>query len=599
MNSTTIKGQALDALYTLAASAKVISFDFFDTLFTRPLTDPEDAFDLIGAQYNVPEFRQLRRKAQADAFRQMVKEKRKEITLTGIYQHFSAGNLPAETLKQAEYDLELKLVQPNPELFDLFRQWREQGKEVVITSDMYFGRDFFLKVLKRYGITDVPLFISADCNATKRDTGELFDYIIRQYHVEPKEILHIGDNYLADVQRPQEKGLLAFHYQPQPPIEKNKGESLVSSLTKGMLRCDAEQRIKPGTFEEFGYRYQAPATLGFLRWISEQCRQDNIDTLLFVSRDGYTLEKMASGYDGITLPSFHYFMGSRIAFNLALMDEANYEQHLAFLMSGADGLSPGELLERIGLEPPVEKIMTEIGLPATLIIGPENYDLVRKFLMAYRAEIVKICRRNRRGLYMYLHLLGIRSGSRVALVDVGWSGTTQEAFERAVKPMLDISVVGYYFCLANTHERRRREATHTMKALVNASAAPASMIDSIYENRMAAELFFSAPHNTIIGYQPVGQRVVPIDDPGRAKAKDHNQINARLNQGVDIFMEDYPAFEKRMEVTLSPWQLAQPLIELVSNDKWRAHELFRMVENFDSWGSSRNQTVKFEDYFKH
>lgn len=67
------------------ASVEAVSFDIFDTLFVRPLVNPEDAFDLLGTQFGVPEFRRIRREAQTQAFRQMVSERRNEITLDGIY----------------------------------------------------------------------------------------------------------------------------------------------------------------------------------------------------------------------------------------------------------------------------------------------------------------------------------------------------------------------------------------------------------------------------------------------------------------------------------------------------------------------------------
>src|SRR5471030_147189 len=147
-NSST-KNTTTAALWLAINSAEIVSFDFFDTLFVRPMADPEDAFDIIGNQFSIPDFRELRRKAQADAFRQMVKNGKKEITLRNIYDNFSRLPVSETTLMQAEYDLEKALVIPNKELFDLFNDLIAQGKTVVITSDMYFGVDFFKEVLLR------------------------------------------------------------------------------------------------------------------------------------------------------------------------------------------------------------------------------------------------------------------------------------------------------------------------------------------------------------------------------------------------------------------------------------------------------------------
>ncbi|WP_313683137.1 hypothetical protein [Pantoea sp.] len=593
----------LASLRHQAKQARVISFDFFDTLFVRPLNDPEDAFDLVGCKFGLDNFRQLRRKAQALAFKQMVKEGRKEITLENIYNQFPDVRSDVGALARAEYDIELALVEPNPFFLKFFYEMQAAGKTVVITSDMYMGEDFFRAALDKYNIPQVPLYISATRNATKRDTGEIFDFIIQDCEVSADDILHIGDNELADVVRPREKGLKVWHYQPEHLRTKHqrsklKGQSLGTSLIEGLYRTSAPEEVPNHTFQQLGYVYQGSATLGFLEWIRKQCIKDEVDNLLFVSRDGFSLERLARNYFSDRLPDFSYFMGSRIAFNLALMTEDNFGQHINFLMSGSDGLSPGELLERIGIEPPTDDVMYSLGVPPQMIIKPENYALVQKFLLGYKAEILKVCQRNRRGLFIYLNNLGIKPGDTVALVDVGWSGTTQEAFEQTVKSFFNINVVGYYFCLANTIERRRRDSHMNMKALINAESFPQAVIDKVYENRVAVELFFSAPHNTVIGYKPVGKRVIPVTDVGRSKAKDHNVINDKLNIGVDAFCNDYHNLIGKLQVSLTPLQLSSPLVELVTKDSWRQNQLFQQVENFDSWGSSRNQTVKFADYFK-
>ncbi|MBP2198336.1 HAD family hydrolase [Pantoea cypripedii] len=590
--------QDLYTLRFLAKNAKVISFDFFDTLFLRPFDDPEDTFDIIGIKYNFANFRKLRRKAQTEAFREMTKEGRKEINLKNIYNNFpEVGHLRLE-LEEAEYSLELELVEPNPVIMSFFNEMVAAGKKVIITSDMYFDASFFSEALEKYNIKQVPLYISADQNATKRDSGEIFENIIRELSVKPDEILHIGDNQTADVIRPGEKGILTWHYNPEHLANKRRGQSLIGSIVSGLHRTRSEDIIPAGTFSELGYKFQAPATWGFLKWIKLQCITDGITKLLFVSRDGYSLELLAKEYFKEKLPSFDYFMGSRIAFNLALITEQNFISHIPFLMSGSDGLSPGELLERIGVEPPNDEVMQSIGIPASTIIAPDNYELVSKFLTAYRTEILKVCQLNRRGLFMYLRELGIKPGDKIGMVDVGWSGTTQEAFEQIVKSFMDVEVVGYYFCLANTPEKKRRESKHVMKALVNTESASPQIVDKIYENRMAVELFFSAPHETIIGYNPLRNRVIAVADVGRAKAKNHNEIISSLNHGLASFTQDYLAFSKKINVRFSPLQLAQPMIDLVTNDNWRNDPLFGQIENFDSWASSRNQTMKFADYFK-
>ncbi len=577
-----------EALWMAINSAKVVSFDFFDTLFVRPLTDPEDAFDIVGNQFDLPDFRKLRCKAQADAFRQMIRFGKKEITLNDIYANITGLMVPNDKLMQAEYDLEKNLLVPNGELFSIFKKLIAQGKIVVITSDMYLDEAFFRQVLLKHQIQDIPLFISSVRNATKRDSGELFNQIINTYNISPQDILHIGDNYLSDVQKPREKKLAAFHYQPAYARAKKTPQSLMSSIAEGMLHTISAEKIPENSLQELGFKYLAPAVWAFLSWIAEQSQTDGIDKVLFISRDGYIPERVARRYFGSRLPQFCYFQGSRTAFHLALIDELNYNQNINFLMSAADGLTVSELLERIGLEAPLQSILADLGFPPGGKIGPENYPQVVKFLSAYRKEILKICRQNRRGLFIYLKSMGIVPGSKVAVVDIGWSGSTQEAFELAVANLMDISVMGYYFCLADTLECRRRKGRQAMKALISSESTSLSLVDNVYENRLLIELFFSAPHNTIIGYMHKGTTVTAVEYPGLIVNKDHNELINQLNTGVDVFLEYFNRLRKDIRLVISPIQQVRPLIEYVNEGQWRSDERFVALEYFDSWGRIGN-----------
>lgn len=75
------------------AHAEVISFDFFDTLFSRPLADPEDAFDILGEKLNIKDFRARRQDAQTKAFRTMKKTIVKKLLLQIYMPSFLKRNM--------------------------------------------------------------------------------------------------------------------------------------------------------------------------------------------------------------------------------------------------------------------------------------------------------------------------------------------------------------------------------------------------------------------------------------------------------------------------------------------------------------------------
>ena len=584
-----------DLLRAQMDAAQVISFDFFDTLFIRPLVDPEDLFDLLGQRFGISNFRQLRRAAQSEAFQRMRQAGRSEITLAGIYACFAPQPIAAETLQQAEYELELALVQPNPELVDLYCAAVQSGKPVIIVSDMYLPAEFFHQALQAHQLQPVPLFISADCNATKRDHGALFDHVASELGVAHQHILHIGDNPHSDVKQAQLKGLQTFHYIESRQPQAQSGAPLAASLAHGLLRT-AGCNLVPGSNQELGFLYGGPAAVGFLDWIAEQAKNEAVEHVLFLARDGYVLDQMVKNGGVPDLPRCHYLLGSRVAFMLAAINANNFQNHIPELLAGAVGLSPYEVLERIGVPVPKSQVMADLGLADNCRITRDDYDKLAQFLYAWRGQILQVCRKNRQALFSYLQSLEIKPGSRVALVDVGWNGTTQQAFEKAVQPLMELDVRGYYFCLADTPQRLRRQTTHKMSALYSSATAPAELIARIYANRVAVELFFSAPHDAVIGLQRSTEGVMAVEDPGRAPLGHLSTMVSELIDGMTTFAQGYYSQRKRLALNQPASDEAWPLVDLVASEKWQEIAIFSQVKNFDAWGSSRNRVMLMDDY---
>ncbi|CAH3551034.1 HAD family hydrolase [Enterobacter roggenkampii] len=575
------------------AHAEVISFDFFDTLFSRPLADPEDAFDILGEKLNIKDFRARRQDAQTKAFRTMKKNNRKEITIADIYAEFSEKEHDSKVLCEAEYQLELSLVEPNPVIFSFFKRLIASGKKVVVTSDMYLPATFFKDALEKYGVTGIDVFSSADENATKRDTGELFDILIKKLKVLPDKVIHLGDNHTSDYVRPKEKGLEAFYYLSHYADTLSKGLPLSVSIAQGLVKHHSGCNVLD-SYKSLGFIYGGTVAVGFLSWIIGKIKEHSIDHVLFLSRDGYIMKKMVEQDGSCNLVKSDYFYGSRTSLTLSTINDENFVEYLPFLLSGAEGLQPRELLERIGVTPPDESVMASFGLSANKVLTPELFPLMSQFLFAYRWQILQVCRRNRRGLYSYIKSVGIKAGDKIALVDVGWSGTTQEAFYTAIKDIIDVEIHGYYFCLANTEERKRRSRFLNMYAMYENANCDSTIVDAIYENRVVVELFFSAPHSSIIGYDV--DPFEPIQDEGRGLSNTMSQCVAEICEGSLLFARKYKKFCEQLQFNLTPYELTNSMVELATTKKWNNFTSITTVSNFDAWGSSRLKALCAADY---
>ncbi|MBQ8367949.1 MAG: hypothetical protein IJX43_02740, partial [Alphaproteobacteria bacterium] len=130
----------------LVLQADVVSFDIFDTLLFRPYVRPIDLFLHIEKHCNAPFFMPCRVAAEWNA-RQKHPEKL-DITLDDIYDEIDNN---FKSFKQIEMDWEQMVLRPNPEMKEVWDFARENGKKIVVASDMYLPTEFIADVLDKNG----------------------------------------------------------------------------------------------------------------------------------------------------------------------------------------------------------------------------------------------------------------------------------------------------------------------------------------------------------------------------------------------------------------------------------------------------------------
>ncbi len=183
-------------------SIKVVSFDLFDTLVLRPFLKPTDLFILLGQIQSRNDFCDLRIKAESKARSSIGTW----VTLDEIYSFMPKDLM---SFKNLECQLEMDLCFKNPWMREHYQSMVE-GKTVIITTDMYLPRDVIEKILQKNDIRYDRLYISSEHRRTKQH-GSLFSYILDDLSIKPEDMMHIGDNILADYRTPRSLGIQAIH----------------------------------------------------------------------------------------------------------------------------------------------------------------------------------------------------------------------------------------------------------------------------------------------------------------------------------------------------------------------------------------------------
>lgn len=291
----------LEQIKPLLDSHKIISFDIFDTLLLRPYVRPSDLFFHVEKLGKNPFWAQRRQEAERAARKRY--SHLQDITFEEIYQEMTAAD---KSLKEEELALERCALQPNEEMLAVFNYAKQQGKRILIISDMYLPADFLRQVLEEKGYYGFEkLYVSNEKRKLKA-TGDLYQEVAQELQINPQDVLHIGDNKYSDMKAAYKSGWHSFYYtavskqyfkfHPREYKFWQKYPSYESSVLLGteIIKWQKERFEKEPIpyFYRMGYYIGGAVVYGFARWIEQQAQYNHTPTLLFAARDGYTLQRV-------------------------------------------------------------------------------------------------------------------------------------------------------------------------------------------------------------------------------------------------------------------------------------------------------------------
>ena len=419
----------------------VISFDIFDTLIFRAFDSPEYIFDLVGMRmkfFPVYESFTSGRIAAEKKCREL-KEKltgTREITIDDIYTELN-NSIGIDKYKgeKTELEVEKTYCYPNP-YFEVIRKILiTQGKTIVLTSDMYIPKEKLKVILDKCNIKEYEkLYVSCDygCNKT---SGELFRRIMDDYP--SKKICHVGDNYGADIEGAKKAGIDAKHYKKCSDLGKNYRPDwmspLIGSAYKGLINNYIHNGVRTySTYYEYGFIYGGIYVFGFCNWLEKKCEDIGIDKIIFLARDGDIYQKVYNKYFGKIKNEYIYW--SRFTC-MKYLSERNRDAFISRVIKHKEKTfyeeKLGDVLEAFNIAINEEKLK-KYGLYTSSVISKNNEEAIKKYLEDEWANIVKKFDEERDNVIdEYKKLIG--NATKVAVVDVGWTGSGPIGFKTFIE----------------------------------------------------------------------------------------------------------------------------------------------------------------------
>lgn len=315
----------------IKSKCKYVSFDIFDTLIMRYVYNPEDIFLLMNKKFeklyktNIS-FDKLRIGAEK-VCRMKFGESNPEYQDVNIDEIYDAMaeyyNIPLEIVKQMENEeknLEIQFSRRRKSAFELFDVAKLSGKEVILISDMYLDEDTIKAILNKSGYEGYKkLYISSALRKTKAN-GDIFKAVLKDLGVKASDMLHIGDTWINDIERPKSLGIDTIFFPKAREVFENKingantnlchniGESVCgvmcdSSKFKESLGYRCMMALVAGYYFDNPYRSfndesdfnASPYFIGYYavgahmvalsKWICDNSSE--YDNIYFMARDGY------------------------------------------------------------------------------------------------------------------------------------------------------------------------------------------------------------------------------------------------------------------------------------------------------------------------
>jgi len=519
---------------------EAVSFDIFDTLIYRPFARPDDLFHIVGAETGLLNFAELRRYCERKAREKHFAETGSyEITFDDIYQYMEdyAGS-SFSAAKEKELSAELALCFANPYMKRVWDILWARGTRIVVTSDMYFGREFLERLLRVNGFDGFErVFVSNEHKASK-NLGGLYD-IVKNY-LQCVKIAHIGDNSHSDLTMSKKHGFKPFRC-PNPNTIGNAYRPTEMSRIIGSAYCGiVNTRFHNGAGKctmlyEYGYAYSGIFTLGYCRFIHDIAERRGADKVLFLARDGDLLKRV---YDRLYPESAtEYFLWSRLAATKLCFEENTADFIRRFVYHKcSDRLTAGELLRQMEL--------SELDYPDTdEIVTDKNYTKLARFIIANKDKVRGIYKPLNDGARRYFGET-LDGCERVLAVDIGWAGSGGAAISLlAEKWGFGCEVIGVIGC-ANDSSAEQPDCSEALlqSGKMYAYCYSQSHNRDIYGAHDAArghniyfEMLLGSESPSLSGFNADGTPVFAEPEAGNAAAV--RQIHA----GALDFIADYTA----------------------------------------------------------
>jgi predicted HAD superfamily hydrolase len=456
--------------------SQISSFDIFDTLFTRLVSEPTEIFKICGDRalqfgwinFSSETFRTVRVMAE---MRSRLFYEGGESTLDEIYREIANTlEIPIETidkLKHLELEFETEYLIPVPKAYQLIEQARRSHPHVLFLSDMYLPEDFLKERLKQHGFWQEGdrLYVSSQLRKSKGQ-GDLFLKVLEDLSLRPQDLTHTGNSLPSDVAKPSSLGINSIYFNDANPnryeLILQKYADMTNGITSLLAGISRYTRLtqelgtpKEAIIRDLAASVAAPILTAYTIWILQQAKAKQLARIYFLARDGEILLQIAKELAPKIYPEveLRYLYVSRQALRMPGLTKIN-KAFWEWMFDDTTIFTIEALIARMCLErQAAQPIFEPLGYPSELwqknLSAKERVSLRSNLEKSESLQslVLQIAEQKREVLKAYLQQEKMLDGQAFGLVDVGWRGSLQISLENAFEIFGTRNPVGFYFAL--------------------------------------------------------------------------------------------------------------------------------------------------------
>lgn len=548
-------------LVNIINDVPIVFFDVFDTLIQRAVSTPEEIFDLVEKRYN-----QIHGEKSEFATKRRIAEKRArkrysytEVNFDEIYGEL-LSDFNAEQCNEfyeMEIQAEIDFCFPIKEMCQVFQYAKNMEKQIYIVTDMYLPALAIKKILSKNKIVGYEkIYVSGEYHKTKR-SGKLFSSVIRELKISAEDVLHIGNDKVADYRQPLKLGMQAYLFQRiirkcwQPydyTLNLQNTDKMEVALLKKFIRIHLSEENDNEDFQ-LGYSVFGPLLMGYSKWLFEQCAKKQIDTLLFCARDGYVLKQCFDLVNESNIHSEYFYISRRAVVVPNLYRNSSILDMIRRYKSWPKKVTVSFLLQKMGINLKNKNSRKQImNKQFSIAEFKKNIRLQNEVTLFYE-EIRNASYIQAGYLKEYIKQIST-AGEKIALIDCGGNRTIESNLrDFCCHEHIDLSFYGLYLEMTG-------KSTEFSDAYLFSQSHDSNLDGIINPFYYFLEIILSAPHGTVEAYKKIDNQIYPVFGHYDYSSDSESQKMIRaLQKGAIQFICDFKSLIDY--VNLSPYTCIQ------------------------------------------